>query len=73
MTPTSPCCLHSNVLLGPPWAEQVMLTGEVKLTVMLTGDIVTLPSGDTVDKIKKKSSLKNLLLKFFSITKMIDY
>ena len=45
-----PCLLHSNILLGPPSAEQVIFSVELMVVIMLTGEMSTLPSGDTTSK-----------------------
>ena len=37
-----PCLLHSNILLGPPPAEQYIFSIELTVVVMLTGEISTL-------------------------------
>ena len=45
-----PCLLHTNMLLGPPWAVHVKLTVELKLVrTLLDGSIKTLPAGDTTE------------------------
>ena len=45
---TIPSFFHANTLSGPPSAEHVKLTEELKVVEMFSGDISMLPSGDTV-------------------------
>ena len=45
---TTSSFLHSNTLSGPPRAEHVIVTEELKVVEIFSGDTSMLPSGDTV-------------------------
>ena len=44
-----PCLLHSNMLLGPPWAMHVKFTVELKVVRTFPKGIKTLSAGDTTE------------------------
>ena len=45
----TPSLLHSNMLLGPPWAMHIKISVELKLVRTTGGDVKTLSCGDTTE------------------------